>query len=517
MKKLYLLLIPIFALYLFPVSISGQENEETENKDRPAIEEKTDEKVTEEKKPEEIKKEEPVKKETIKKEAEKTVPKEKGKFKSFVGGEIIVRDKAIANVEDASTSTMITDKDIKNRSERTLADTLENVPGIYVSDSKKGQKFFQMRGLDHNTMAIMVDGMPFEEIYDGGGGDISRISVMNASKIIINRGVSSALYGSRGSFGSINVVTKKPLAQSADASVEVNQYGGYTINTAIAGPAGNAYYIINGSVIKENSYYVSRHLDRNARIDWYNKLVPWYNYAAGQYWNKGVLSTTKLQNYFNGLFSMSSVSSPNLTFDYLNNFDKWRHSDSIKYFANGKIGYNLTDKTEAGVSANYYIGRMNFNGFNMSPTSTINTDFTWSNPSTSSIFQQRAWSWPEDYRFNVMPYFNGEFGDFSVRSSFFVTTQSNTLLPWTSFAETSLPGKAGTATAATASRHDENTYGFYIYPSYQFAEWNRLNGFIHYRFESFTKNLKPMYNYGGIDAGPYYIARHMTAKYLKMK
>jgi hypothetical protein len=94
--------------------------------------------------------------------------------------------------------------------------------------------------------------------------------------------------------------------------------------------------------------------------------------------------------------------------------------------------------------------------------------------------------------------------------------QSNTLLPWSNFAETSLPGKPGSATAATESRHDENTYGFYIYPSYLIADWNKLNGFIHYRFESFTKNLKPIYAYGGIDPLGYYVARHMTAKYMTL-
>ena len=113
----------------------------------------------------------------------------------FQVGEIVVRDRAIASIEDASTTTVITGKEIKKRSDKTLDESLQMVPGINVYQNQKGNMVFDMRGFEHAKVAILVDGIPFEEVFYSGGGDISRIPVMNASRIVINRGVSSALYG----------------------------------------------------------------------------------------------------------------------------------------------------------------------------------------------------------------------------------------------------------------------------------------------------------------------------------
>ncbi len=55
----------------------------------------------------------------------------KKKTSTFTLGEIIVRDRAIANIEDATTTTEITAKDIEARNNKNLADALEMVPGLH--------------------------------------------------------------------------------------------------------------------------------------------------------------------------------------------------------------------------------------------------------------------------------------------------------------------------------------------------------------------------------------------------
>ncbi len=51
---------------------------------------------------------------------------------AFTIGEIVVRDRAIPNIEDASTTTEISGKDIENRGDKSLGDSLQMVPGVIV-------------------------------------------------------------------------------------------------------------------------------------------------------------------------------------------------------------------------------------------------------------------------------------------------------------------------------------------------------------------------------------------------
>ena len=379
----------------------------------------------------------------------------------FNMGEIVVKDRAVANIENASTSTEITEEEIKQKSQKTLDEALTTVPGFNVYQTQKGQMGFTLRGFRQDKLAILVDGVPFEEVYDGGGGDISRIPIMNASKIIVNRGVSSALYGARGTFGTINVVTKKPEELFAEASVEYGEYQNYSLNVAHGMPVGDFYYWITGSMMNSNGYKVSDKLDTDKRKEWFKKLSAYdvYGYTLGDF------TTEELDNY-------------------LDDSGKWNHTEYRKYYLNGKIGYNFTDKIEAGISSGYYRNEQLFLGFYPRALASYNDDTSdWSTPgSANSIFNfkaQRAWEWPEDYRYDISPYINAEFGDLDIRASLFYVKQMNVLKYWFDFEHSS--------TFWDPSKHIEQSYGVYIYPTYKLTSWNKLSAAIHYRIEDFEK------------------------------
>jgi len=425
------------------------------------------------------------------KTTEKAAEKKKSPTKAFEMGEIVVKDRAIANVEDASTTTEITDKDIKARGEKTLADSLQMVPGIQVTTAAKGNTNFSLRGFDQDKIVVLVDGIPINDVYEATF-DISQIPVMNVSKIVVNRGVASALYGANGAIGSINVVTKKPEEMFTEVNAEYGQWNNYSLNVANGSPIGDAYYWITGSVINSGGYEVSGKLDVSERTNWFNKFV-----RADLYLQTVAL---KAKNA------------------YINDTGIWNNTEYTKYQLGGKFGYNFTDNMEAGVSANYYHNEQKSNTFRANCFSKYSYDTTdsryeWSSPSGhgyndtnrpgSDVFQNRAFYWPEKYDFTVSPYFNGEFGIISVKANIFYykqftnvegyATQDRSIYMFPSSVATDNRPIANPATNPNDMYNSiwtEQSYGINIYPSVKIAEWNKLNFAVTYRRDSHTEEEK---------------------------
>ena len=159
-------------------------------------------------------------------------------------GEIVIKEKALANVEDAATTTVLSAEDLKSRSEKTLDQALQTVPGMIVKQGSKGQMNFDMRGFRHDTVALLVDGLPFEEIYDGGGGDISRINVMNASKVISTAARHPPCTDRGARLAPSMSSLKGPERTFFEGSTEIDQYGGFSVNAAGGASYKNFYFLL---------------------------------------------------------------------------------------------------------------------------------------------------------------------------------------------------------------------------------------------------------------------------------
>jgi outer membrane receptor for ferrienterochelin and colicins len=90
---------------------------------------------------------------------------------------------------------------------RTVADVLENIPGVVLF--QRAQSTAMMQGFDGAYVKILVDGMKIAG-DEGGGTPVSLIPVAGIDRIEIVRGASSVLYGSDAMGGVINIITKKP-------------------------------------------------------------------------------------------------------------------------------------------------------------------------------------------------------------------------------------------------------------------------------------------------------------------
>ncbi|HQO02787.1 MAG TPA: TonB-dependent receptor plug domain-containing protein, partial [Spirochaetota bacterium] len=388
---------------------------------------------------------------------------------AFTIGEIVVRDKAVPNIEDASTTTEISGEDIAARSDRSLADSLQMVPGVVVYSTAKGFYGLSMRGFDHQRVAIMIDGIPVIEPYYGGNNiDISAIPVSNVSRIVVNRGVASSLYGALGSVGSINVVTKRPEKLTAAVNVEYGEHQNYSMSAEAGAPIGDFFAWFTASVQHSDGYEISEKLDREERTKWFNKLSSASVY--GQTVNNHALS------------------------NYLNDTGVWNNTYNKKYLTSGRVGYSIDSNMEVGVSASYYTSEIESNTFKDHTVALFNTDGnTWKTPTTSAYtsdndsaaFQNRAFYWPEDKRLTVSPYFTGTFGDFKLRfSAFYVKQRNNTEGYFDQDRSTYLTFPFPKyKTSQAQSIYDETAFGFFLMPSYTIASWNTIRFNIHYRVE----------------------------------
>lgn len=132
--------------------------------------------------------------------------------------------------EIASTTTIITGKDIEKRQKDTALELLREVAGIDVvqSGGMGRTSSIYIRGAEPGHTLVLMDGV---EMNDPGSSrrlcDLSTFTTENIERIEIIRGPQSTLYGSDAIGGVINIITKKG---SGKPSFSVSAEGG-SLNT----------------------------------------------------------------------------------------------------------------------------------------------------------------------------------------------------------------------------------------------------------------------------------------------
>lgn len=116
-----------------------------------------------------------------------------------------------------------------------LAEGLGFQPGVRVEDDCQNCGFTQVRinGLDGHYSQILVDSHPIFSALTGVYG-LEQIPTGMIDRVEVLRGGGSALFGSSAIGGTINVITKDPLRNSASASHTLTSIGGssYDNNTS---------------------------------------------------------------------------------------------------------------------------------------------------------------------------------------------------------------------------------------------------------------------------------------------
>jgi len=148
---------------------------------------------------------------------------------------------------------LVTREEIETCGYQTLAEILENIPGVYLTDDYYSQNT-GIRGFwtitPNRNMIILVNGIPFrDELTSSYSFENIVVPVEAIDRIEVVRGPMSVIYGNGAFFGVINIFTnqfdEKESANQVSASIGSEKTRKLFLRTA--GEQGDFQYVFNGS------------------------------------------------------------------------------------------------------------------------------------------------------------------------------------------------------------------------------------------------------------------------------
>lgn len=161
-------------------------------------------------------------------------------------------------VQDApAIVTVLTDRQLRDRGFRTLADALRSLPGVYVTSTKESRKLAWFRGVisaDDSKFLLLIDGVPwYDGVYTHAWID-EYLPLEAVRQIEIIKGPGSTIYGTNAFSGVINIVTYTPKELSGGF---VRVLGGTAARRGVSAVAGHPFTVgdLEGGVTAYARYY----------------------------------------------------------------------------------------------------------------------------------------------------------------------------------------------------------------------------------------------------------------------
>ena len=158
---------------------------------------------------------------------------------------VITATKTKENRKDAPVLVSVTtNRELANVKAHTLMEGLVFQPGLRteVNCQNCGTSQVRINGLEGAYSQILIDSRPIFGSLNGVYG-LDQIPANMIERIEVIRGGGSALFGSNAIAGTINVITKNPTKNEAQASI---------VSNLIGGKSGDVVSSFNGSLVSEN-------------------------------------------------------------------------------------------------------------------------------------------------------------------------------------------------------------------------------------------------------------------------
>ena len=177
-------------------------------------------------------------------------------------GDVLVLEKS-GEMAQATTTNVISVDDIEQTGAETVADALEQIPGLDIENSPKMGPTLKLRGFEYEEIKIMIDGVPAHGSYDGYL-DLGQIPVDSIAKIEVTKGVSSVLYGANTMGGVINIITKKgPKEPTTSLTSSLGPNSTRNFSASHGGSREKFNYFVAYSYRTSDGYELSGDFDPN--------------------------------------------------------------------------------------------------------------------------------------------------------------------------------------------------------------------------------------------------------------
>jgi outer membrane receptor protein involved in Fe transport len=134
------------------------------------------------------------------------------------------------------TVSVVTPDDYRGE-QKSLGELLDIVPGLHVNRRGGSGQYttVNVRGSTAAQVAVYVDGVP-QNLGGDAAADISLYTSENVARVEVYKGYVPVRFAGAPIGGVINIVTKKPGAQSTTLSVGSRSYGGFKANGLFTSP-----------------------------------------------------------------------------------------------------------------------------------------------------------------------------------------------------------------------------------------------------------------------------------------
>lgn len=167
-----------------------------------------------------------------------------------------------------ASMSVITAEDIENSPGITLADIVAEATSVEsdLDSTRAGRQMISIRGMEADYTLIMINGRRLSSasaIIRGNDFDLSTIPAETIERVEIIRGPMSALYGSDGMGGTINVITKAPVNDwSSSLSTDIT-----TPNDGKGGQQHSVGLTTSGALI-EDELFARFSINQTSRDAW---------------------------------------------------------------------------------------------------------------------------------------------------------------------------------------------------------------------------------------------------------
>ncbi|WP_158654723.1 MULTISPECIES: TonB-dependent receptor domain-containing protein [unclassified Helicobacter] len=284
-----------------------------------------------------------------------------------------------------ATISVVTSEEILSRPIKDLGDAVQDVPGVYVEQTKTGQNQIYMRGLGSEYTLILIDGrrQNVNSAFNTNGFNGAHSSFMPPASMIerieVIRGPASVVYGTDAMGGVINIITKKNPQKftgsiQLDATIQEQRknFGdNYGANMYIATPLikDKLSLSLRGGGKYNDANYFYAPIVTSANGNPYTTHSPgkWYSYNAGgrldyilddsnnfyfdgEYYH---ITNTSLNTSGRSISATNDFNKLNLAFSHDGKYSWGKMQSYVQYALTDRIPQSTTGFGNVGGSLNY--------------------------------------------------------------------------------------------------------------------------------------------------------------------